>query len=240
MKSQKKKDEGLYLRKCANFYEFRSETIKKNGSLLQILRKSSCLRILELQPVFWESQASNCTPVATSLLLSLGHNPRLGGHNSRLGGTSSDLGELGPGMPPPWRRACRWIVKKLPMGTNQLWPPVWLWNVHIAQSFKWCWNSLSVRGRPVMRYSIGGPPQVWNWAISAARAFYRDLQRFRNITKFAMMEFFDEVHSHILQLIKTALVSNWYFDFLLNGYVFFGLQATSTKAIGRATRTVTT
>ena len=43
---------------------------------------------------------SICTPVATSLLISLGHKPRLGGHNFRLGGTSSHLGGHGPGMPP--------------------------------------------------------------------------------------------------------------------------------------------
>ena len=36
---------------------------------------------------YWESQASNCTPVAPSLLLSLGHNPHLGG--PRVGGHKS-------------------------------------------------------------------------------------------------------------------------------------------------------
>ena len=36
--------------------------------------------------------------MAASLLLSLGHNPGLGGHNSRLGSTSSDLGGHGPDM----------------------------------------------------------------------------------------------------------------------------------------------
>ena len=42
------------------------------------------------------SQASNCTPVAPSQLLSLGHNPGLGGTILVWGGTSSDLGGARP------------------------------------------------------------------------------------------------------------------------------------------------
>ena len=38
------------------------------------------------------SEASNCTPLALSMLLYLGHNPRLGGTILIWGGTSSDLG----------------------------------------------------------------------------------------------------------------------------------------------------
>ena len=41
-----------------------------------------------------------CTPVAPSLLISLGHSPRLGGHNFRLGGHKQSFGGHGPGMPP--------------------------------------------------------------------------------------------------------------------------------------------
>ena len=52
-------------------------------------------KITKLRAVtpIWESQASICTPIAPSLLISLGHSPR-------LGGTSSHLGGHGPGMPP--------------------------------------------------------------------------------------------------------------------------------------------
>ena len=49
-----------------------------------------------------ESQASNsCTPLALSLLLSLRHNPRLGGTILVWGSTSNDLGGYDPEMPPP-------------------------------------------------------------------------------------------------------------------------------------------
>ena len=42
--------------------------------------------------------ASICTPVLPSLLISLGHNPRLGGHKQSIGGgTAPEF--------PPWRRA---------------------------------------------------------------------------------------------------------------------------------------
>ena len=46
------------------------------------------------------SQASNYTLVAPSLLISLGHNPPLGGHNSRLGGHMHSFKGHGSGMPP--------------------------------------------------------------------------------------------------------------------------------------------
>ena len=50
--------------------------------------------------------------MAPSLLLSLGHNPRLGGHNSCLRDTSSDLGGHDYGILPPWHRVCyRLLVK---------------------------------------------------------------------------------------------------------------------------------
>ena len=60
------------------------------------LKKSSCSRILKWQPVFRESQASNCTPGAQSLLLSSEHNPGLGGTILICGGTSGDLGGTAP------------------------------------------------------------------------------------------------------------------------------------------------
>ena len=51
---------------------------------------------------YFESlQASKGTPAAQSLLISFGHNPRLGeGHNSLLGGTSRDLGGTAPECAP--------------------------------------------------------------------------------------------------------------------------------------------
>ena len=64
----------------------------------------------KLQKYRWQTPiwASICTPVAPSLLISLGHSPRLGGqnfhlggHNFHLGGASNQLGGTAPECPPP-------------------------------------------------------------------------------------------------------------------------------------------
>ena len=83
--------------------EFWGETTKKGSLLLNLLKNSSCSQILVWQPVFWKSQASNCTPVTPSLLLSLGHTPSFGGHKRWFGGTR--LRNV-----PTWRRVC-WTNK---------------------------------------------------------------------------------------------------------------------------------
>ena len=46
------------------------------------------------------SEASNCTPLALSMLLYLGHNPPLGGTILGWGETSSDLGAQPRNAPP--------------------------------------------------------------------------------------------------------------------------------------------
>ena len=88
---------GLQLEICADFHEFRGETTKRI-----FITKSAKKKFLPTNSgviTSRESQASNCTSVAPSLLLSLGHNPCLGGQ-FLFGGTSSDLGGHCPGMPP--------------------------------------------------------------------------------------------------------------------------------------------
>ena len=103
VKIQKK---ALHLKKCANFHQLRSKTTKKG-----LYYKSAKKTVLAHE--FWGDnqylgslRARTCTSVALSLLLSLGHNFRLGGtiliwgHIFYLGGTFSDLGRHGPRMPP--------------------------------------------------------------------------------------------------------------------------------------------
>ena len=53
---------------------------------------------------------SICTPVAPSLLISLGHSPRLGGHNFRLGGAQAVIWGAQPRYAPPWRQVCLYLV----------------------------------------------------------------------------------------------------------------------------------
>ena len=93
---------GFNLKKCANFYEFRGETTKKKGSLLQNLRKKQFLltnsgvitsTILGVSGL--ELHFSDTQPV-----IFFGAQVLLGGHSSCLGGTSSDLGRHSSGMPP--------------------------------------------------------------------------------------------------------------------------------------------
>ena len=43
-------------------------------------------------------KTSICTPVASSLLISLGHSPRLGGTSSHLGGTAPECPPVAPGL----------------------------------------------------------------------------------------------------------------------------------------------
>ena len=68
------------------------KTKKKKVFIAKSAENGSCLRKLGWWPVFWGSQASNCTPMPPSLLLSLGYNPRLGGTFLVWGNISSDLG----------------------------------------------------------------------------------------------------------------------------------------------------
>ena len=51
------------------------------------------------QAVFLGDAGPEITSIAPGLLLSFGHNPRLGSTILALGGTSSDVGEHGPKMP---------------------------------------------------------------------------------------------------------------------------------------------
>ena len=52
----------------------------------------------KLQTYWWQTPiwASICTPVASSLLISSGHSPRLGGHNFRLGEHKQSFGGARP------------------------------------------------------------------------------------------------------------------------------------------------
>ena len=63
-----------------------------------------------------------CTPVASSLLISAGHSPPLGGTIFVWGGTSSHLGGHSPGMPPPVApglyRGSLFFVKSVGNGTD--------------------------------------------------------------------------------------------------------------------------
>ena len=73
---------------CANIHEFYGEDQQK-GLYRKICEKTVPALAHEFcgdDHVFWGSQASNYIAVAPSMLLSLGHNPRLGEHDSRLGG----------------------------------------------------------------------------------------------------------------------------------------------------------
>ena len=78
MKTKKKKEKKVFISKNTQIFTISGVKPQKKGSLMENLRKnSSSSRILGWQPVFWESQASNYTPVALSQLLSLGQYPRL-------------------------------------------------------------------------------------------------------------------------------------------------------------------
>ena len=70
----------------------KSSSSQKSGNRLQILRKYR-----------WHKSilASICTPVAPSLLISSGHNPRLGGGTMFVWGAQALIWGHGPGMPPP-------------------------------------------------------------------------------------------------------------------------------------------
>ena len=69
-KDQKKK-KGLYLKLYANFHEFLGATTQTNDFCCKIYEKTVLAhKIQEWQPVFWESQTSNCSPVAPSQLIS--------------------------------------------------------------------------------------------------------------------------------------------------------------------------
>ena len=66
------------------FLEFESKD-KKKVFTTESAKNRSLLTDSGLMISILGSQASNCTPGAPSLLLSLGHNSVFGGHNSCLG-----------------------------------------------------------------------------------------------------------------------------------------------------------
>ena len=82
---------------------------KKRSSPQNLRKNASCSRILGWWSVFWGSQASNCTPVAPSLL------PSLGGTVLIWGGTAPEC--------PPWRRAWGSAIARANEvgGTSQKW-----------------------------------------------------------------------------------------------------------------------
>ena len=104
----KNKTKKVLISKYARIFMQSGVKPQKKGYLLQNLRKnSSCSQTLGWQPVFWKSQALNCTSVAPSLLLSLGHSPRLGGVTILVWGSQAVIwGSKAPECSPPWRRAC--------------------------------------------------------------------------------------------------------------------------------------
>ena len=62
----------------------------------------SDVSLQKLQKYRWQTPvlALICTPVAPSLLISLGHSSRLGGHNFRLGAQAVIWGGTAPEYPP--------------------------------------------------------------------------------------------------------------------------------------------
>ena len=96
-----KKKKVFHLKIAQIFTNSEMKTAKKGLYCKTFAKNSSCLRILGCEPLFWESQASNCTPVAPSLLFLLGHNSRLGGAQFSFEGAKAVIWRLGPGMRPP-------------------------------------------------------------------------------------------------------------------------------------------
>ena len=95
-----------------DFYEFLiEEQKKKKGLRPKSFMKSGVsppkLRKSGRKTAIWESQASICTPVAPSLLISSGHSPRLGGGAQFSFGEAQAViwGDTASECP-PWHRAC--------------------------------------------------------------------------------------------------------------------------------------
>ena len=109
---------GLHPKKRAHFHEFWDEDQKKKGlrpkiyanfhescgaatkQLVFIAKSTKKQFLLTSFRVMTSILASNCTPVAPSLLISLGHKPRLRMHNSRLEGHKHWFGRHDSEIPP--------------------------------------------------------------------------------------------------------------------------------------------
>ena len=108
------KNKGLHRKICENFHELWGENQKQTKKKISIAisaKKQFLLMNSGLMTSILGCQVSNCTPVAASLILILGHNPRLGGTILVWRVTNSDLGGTAPECP-PWRRACVHIVNR--------------------------------------------------------------------------------------------------------------------------------
>ena len=97
-----------------------SKKRKKKGIHPKNVMKSGVspqkLRIYRWQTPMW---ASICTPVASSLLISSGHSPRLEGHNFCLGGHGPDMPPRGAGSA-GGRPRTRWTNYIEDLGWNRL------------------------------------------------------------------------------------------------------------------------
>ena len=101
MKTKKK----LFISKNARIFTNFGVKPQKKGSLLQNLQKKQFLLTNFGVITIRESQASNCTSVAPSLLLSLKSNPCLGGIVLVWWAQAVIWGSMAPECS-PWRRAC--------------------------------------------------------------------------------------------------------------------------------------
>ena len=94
VRSKKSKGFSGQNRKFKRFYRPKTYDLqKKKGLHSKNVTKSG---VSPQKTLIW---TSICAPEAPSLLISLGHSPRLGGTIFVWGGTSSQLGGHGPGMP---------------------------------------------------------------------------------------------------------------------------------------------
>ena len=84
----------------AIFHEFFGEDQKKGLRPKSFMKSAVSPQKLRKIPI-WEFQASICTPIAPSLLISSGHSPRFGGAQFGWGAQAVIWGGHGPGMPPP-------------------------------------------------------------------------------------------------------------------------------------------
>ena len=95
--SEVKTKKGLRPKIYANFHESCGAATKQ---LVFIAKSTKKQFLLTSFRVMTSILASNCTPVAPSLLISSGHKPRLRMHNSRLGGHKHWFGRHDSEIPP--------------------------------------------------------------------------------------------------------------------------------------------
>ena len=97
-----------------NFHEFWGKATKTNRVYCKISERTVLAHEFwgDIQ-YFGESQASNSTPAAPSLLISSGHNPRLGGGTILVWEAQAVIWAGTAPECPPWRRACFgvWRIK---------------------------------------------------------------------------------------------------------------------------------